>query len=364
MAGRYILCGLRGWTWLVVCLASIMTTSRPVLADGLPAQAAPASAEDLAEATAALTQYIYTRQCEVRLYPEPGQPVILPFHYPSRPTLTVNLCGDTMDLLFDTGAFSCLLQPGEDEALPSRIRFSPVPWEIAPLEAKQAFSADGVPVLQYALVPVLSCNAQLYLRDVPIRVYPASANNARDYAGAFAAILLADYIVVVDNTREQIELHERQAWQPPMGCVMLPLVLLPRGFFTPAWIEGEQYWFHFDTGFSGELGLSSELLAKLAPSLAEVGTSETFSGWHAEHEFASYELSAPVELRPYPAAPWDTAAPLQLTGLTVLDYSQSYNELQDEGYRIGGIMGSGLWQRYNYALDLRQQRLYIMVPME
>jgi hypothetical protein len=309
--------------------------------------------------TSLITQFIYTRQCEVRLHVEPGEPAVIPFAYPSRPTITVDLCGSQLDLLFDTGALSCLLQPATGQALPSQLRYSPAPWALAPLEAKQAVGEDGGVQLNYALAPMLSCQGQLYIRDVPLRVYPTSPNADRDYAGAFAAILLADYLVVVNNSERQLEIYDKQTWQPPPGSVMLPLLLLPRGYFVPAWVGGEQYWFHFDTGFSGEIGFTSGLLRATDVSLTEVGGSEVFSGWHSEQEFAEYNFGAPIELRPYPASPWNQAAPLQLDDLTVLDYGDAYEELTVQGYKIGGIMGSGLWQRYDYALDLRQQRIYI-----
>jgi hypothetical protein len=358
-AVRLVLVGLLALLtpWVFSVLAQAADASEPTAA---PYQhSAPVD-----EASAEIEQFIYSRQCETRLLTLPGEPAVLPFRYPARPTLTVDICGESYDLLFDTGALGCLLQPRPGETLPGQLHYSGEPGRLAPLEAKRAYSEAGELRLNYALAPVMSCAQQLYLRDVPLRVYQPSANLDRDYSGAFAVVLLADYLVVVNNSARQIELYDRQAWQPPVGCVMLPLLLLPRGYFVPGWLAGEQYWFHFDTGFSGELGLTGELRERLADELLPCGESETYSGWHADSSFSMYTLGETLQLRPYPTEPWSAAAPLELVGLEALQYGDVYAELQGQGYRVGGILGSGVWQHYNYALDLRQQRLYILSAAE
>lgn len=319
---------------------------------------------DTAAITSAVEQYIYTRDCELRLYHEPGQPVVIPFKYRNRPTLTVNICGMNYDLLFDTGTQSSLLQPRAGEELPSQLRFSDEPAQLAPLEAKRAVASDGTNQLDYAIAPVVSCGDQVYIRDVPVRVYPPSVNADRDFSGAFSAMLFADYIVSVNNTDLHIELYERQDWQPPAGCLMMPLVLLPRGYFIPVQVAGEQYLFHMDTGFSGTVGLTGTALFDLVPYLTPVQDSQTFSGWHAEINMDSYNLACPFMLEPYPVEPWKSAPSIELSELKVLDFADTYQELEGQGYKIGGIIGSRFWGEFDYALDLRLQRLYVFGPRD
>ena len=307
-----------------------------------------------------IQQFIYTRECTVRLYSEAGSCAVIPFTYPTRPTVVFNICGIDYPLLFDTGTQCCLLQQRAGDPLPGHLRYSSATEAIAGLEAKRAFSIHGDALLRYALADGISCGEKLCLRDVPLRVYPASINEERDYSGAFAAILLAESFIEVNNSACEIKLYNRQSWQPPAGCLMVPLLLLPRGYFVPMYLSEELYWFHLDTGFSGNIGLTSKLWESQQSSIRTAGTSMVFSGWHDEIEMERGRLESPITIKPYPAAPWSSATVLSVENAEVFNLGDSYQELEGAGYPIGGIVGSGLLAEYNYVLDLRLQRLYII----
>ncbi len=341
-----------------VCNCLLASAGHTAESEGFPAPTRAVSGE----ATAAIEQFIYTRQVAVRLYREPGSPVIIPFRYPSRPTLSITVCGKDYDVLFDTGTQATLLQPRVGEELPAQLHFSDDAVSLALLEAKRALASDGSVRLRYAIAPAMSLDAQVFLRDVPLRIYQPSGNADRDYSGAFSALLLADYMIEVNNSNCELRLYARDEWQPPQGSLMLPMVFLPRGYFIPMRIAGESFLFHFDTGFSGGLGLTQSAQIQLAPYLSPSSNEQSFSGWHAEVNMEAYSLTCPAVLEPYGTEPWSAVPLLELNNLTAYDFADSYSELEGQGFQVGGIVGSAIWGEYDYVLDLRLLRLYILGP--
>lgn len=279
---------------------------------------------------------------------------VIPFMYPDRPTIEVAINGARRPLLFDTGTNHCLLQINDSWAEPPRLIRLDGAELLAELDGKCLRLGRGG-TLEYAIAPLVGLG-DLRLRQVPWRVYTVSGPGA-NYAGAFAPGLLREWIIEVNNTAGEIRLHDRRSWLPAQQAYVLPLLTLPRGIFTPLTLEGEQYWFHMDTGFSGGLGLAPSVRASHAASITAIeGTGEVYQGWHADYAYDELLLRR-VGIPAYPGLRWAQPAPLVLDAVPGLAYRDAYREL--EAYRIGGIAGSGFWQRFDYALDYELGRLYL-----
>jgi hypothetical protein len=131
---------------------------------------------------------------------------------------------------------------------------------------------------------------------------------------------------------------------------------LPRGLFVPALIDNHQYWFHLDTGFSGNIGITPAFFEAHPSSFSLQDGSTAFSGWR--HEFSFEHLAIhQLTLDPYPHLSWARSEPAVFENLPCLLYREAYAEL--EGYSIAGIIGSGFLKDYDYALDYRLCRLYL-----
>jgi hypothetical protein len=138
---------------------------------------------------------------------------------------------------------------------------------------------------------------------------------------------------------------------------MLPLLILPRGVFVPLVIGGEQYWFHLDTGFSGGIGLTAEVLYEHPEAAVRLeGEAEHFQGWRLEYSYDPLVIKE-LELLAYPGLGWAQSSPLVLRDVAGIAYRPAYKEL--DSYHIGGIAGSGFWQHFDYALDFELCRMYV-----
>ncbi len=279
---------------------------------------------------------------------------VIPFEYADRPTISVTINGATRPVLFDTGTNNCLLQLNQSWTLPPRMALMAGAAGLAELDGKRLSLARGGS-LAYAVAPLVRLGG-VRLRQVPWRVYTVPGAGA-DYAGAFAPVLLRQWLIEVNNSAAEIRLHPRATWLPPAQAYMLPVLILPRGVFVPLRLEGEQLWFHMDTGFSGGIGLVPAVQARHSGLITPVpDAAEAFQGWHADYEYERLILSQ-VTLAAYPGLSWAEPAPLTLSAVAGLAYRDAYGEL--EGYGIGGIAGSGFWQRFDYVLDYELGRLYL-----
>jgi hypothetical protein len=317
---------------------------------GVAGTAVPTAA-DTATNTEAVKSSIFGRTVQ----PGIATDYVIPFDYPDRPTITVTINGATRPLLFDTGTNTCLLQLSQAWALPPCMALTPDASGIAQLEGKRLrLDHDGT--LDYAVAPLVKLGG-VRLRRVPWRVYDIPGTAAAEYAGAFAPSLLRDWLIEVNNSAAEIRLHQREAWLPPAQACMLPVLSLPRGIFVPLSLEGEQLWFHMDTGFSGGIGLAPEVQARHNALITKVnGEAEAYQGWHADYEYNSLVIRE-VGLPAYPGLSWAATGPLALSDVPGLSYRDAYRELA--GYGIGGIAGSGFWQRFDYVLDYELGRLYL-----
>jgi hypothetical protein len=280
---------------------------------------------------------------------------VIPFEFTDRPTIDVAINGESRPLLFDTGTNTCLLRLSKAWPEPARLAWSSDDETLATLEGKRLSQADGG-VLRYAQAALVRLGG-VRLRDVAWRVYASSGETKADYAGAFAPGLLREWLIEVNNSAGEIRLHGRRGWLPQPGALMLPLVTLPRGLFVPLTIGGRQYWFHFDTGFSGGIGVAPEVLTQHADQIVPApGSNEEYLGWHKEYAYTGVVVKT-LGLPAYPGLSWAGSEPLVLHGVEGIAYRDAYRELA--GYGVGGIAGSGFWQRFDYVLDYELGRLYL-----
>ncbi len=300
-----------------------------------------------------LARYYFNRRAPVRVF----GPAVIPFEHPTRPTVKVRI-GDTVyPLLFDTGTYTCVYSESGGWPPPSGDRTVSA-TAVARLESKTTID-DGVE-LSYLWVGALSLGS-VHLRDVPFRYYIPQQELSRDYAGAFSPYLLRDYVIEVSNTRHEIRLLDRSEYMPPSGSIVLPLLVLPRGVFLPLNIAGQQYWFHIDTGFSGELGVLKRVAAAHPDAFSAGEGASAFGGWRGDCEYQELRMRQ-ATLPAYESLTWASPAPIDLGAVHAVVYPDRYVELS--GYGVGGIVGSGLLCDYDYQLDLDLARLLILGPAE
>jgi hypothetical protein len=284
-----------------------------------------------------------------------GNGYVIPFAFPDRPTIEVAINGESRPLLFDTGTNTCLLRLSEAWPEPARLALSSDNDSLARLEGKRLGQTNGG-VLRYARAPLVRLGG-IRLRDVPWRIYENREATASDYAGAFAPGLLRDWLIEVNNTAGEIRLHDRRGWLPQGRALMLPLLELPRGLFVPLAIGSQQYWFHFDTGFSGGIGLVPEVMAQHADEIVLApAANEEYQGWHKDYTYPGVMVKE-LNLPAYPGLSWAGGRPIVLHDVEGIAYRNAYGELA--AYSIGGIAGSGFWQRFDYVLDYELGRLYL-----
>jgi hypothetical protein len=275
--------------------------------------------------------------------------------FPQRPTIFLESRGVTLPMLFDTGTFTSLfiddgqfLDPGFELMLDSRF--------IAGVEGKQAqFSADAS--LSYATLELVKLGG-IRLRDVPFRIYSPGPAFNRDYAGAVSAMLFQDFVIQVNNSIAEIQLHNPEQWRPQSPAYVLPLVTLPRGSFVQLEVCGLPYWFHLDTGFSGTIGILPEFLAD-HPACAVEGQGEpqNFQGWLDQVTGPPLVISE-ISVSPYGDYSWAAQMTLRFEQVEGVEYSRDYGDVR--GLDVGGIVGSGFLARFDYALDFHACRLYLL----
>ncbi len=335
---------------IAVAACAILITQGNGICSGDAAPSWYAGAED---GTRAYVDYYFSRDVPVRIYGD----AVFPFEYPERLTVKLNLGGLEMPMLFDTGTYTCILRLGEGDPLPQGMRV--VEDSAVPAWLERKSLADGTVSLSYASAGSVSLGS-VYLRDTPFRVYSGGGGGQRDYAGAFSPALFHDYIIEVDNRAQLIHLHEPQDYLPSRGVLVLPILILPRGLFVPLVIDGEQLWFHLDTGFSGTLGILPGVIEKHQDAIILEESTSEFAGWHSKHSYRDLLLS--ITFEPYPYLDWATDEPVEIT-VKALAYDDRYQELKD--YNVGGIIGSGLLRVFSsYSIDLNQGRLYLAAPGE
>jgi hypothetical protein len=305
----------------------------------------------IAAASSALQQRIFGRLAS------PGAPAsfVIPFSHRESPLVSVLINGTERRLLFDTGTNTSLLNLTEAWPVPARMEDAADDAALAEQEGKRLSAVSGA-TLRYASAPLVRIGG-VSLRDVPWRLYQHAKEQDADWTGAFAPVLLRHWLIEVNNTRQEILLHDRSTWLPQPGAVMLPLLNLPRGLFVPLGIGAEQLWFHFDTGFAGGIGLTPATLARHADDVALLpGEVDEYAGWHADYSYSKlivHELTLPG----YPQLSWADGGRQMLAEVDGIAYREAYPELA--GYGVGGIAGSGLWQRFDYVLDYELGRLYL-----
>lgn len=311
--------------------------------------AVPAWYRGLDEDARDYVSYYFSRQVPVRIYGSPE----FSFQHAERPTVMLNLGGNELPLLFDTGTYTCILRLGDDELLPSGMEVVPDGSGAAWLENKRL--TEGTVSLSYALAGTLRLS-DVRMRDVPFRIYRGGQGGGADYAGALSPMLFHEYIIECDNDAQLIRLHEPEDYLPPEGALVLPVLTLPRGLFIPLTLDGEQLWFHLDTGFSGTLGVLPDVIDRHQAAIVPKDTVSEFGGWRGKHAYS--ELMLTITLAPYPHLDWARDEPVEVS-LKGLAYADRYAELT--GYNIGGIIGSGLLATFRgYSLDLIQGRIYLL----
>jgi len=304
--------------------------------------------------TRAYVDYYFSRDVTVRIYGEPA----FSFEHPKRPTVMIRLGDTELPMLFDTGTYTCILRLEEEDPLPSGLR--PVGDSSVPAWLESKRLVDCNVMLSYAITDSMNLG-DVYLRNVPFRIYRDGAGEERDYAGALSPVLFHDYIIEVDNAAQLIRLHEPMDYLPSRNALVLPILMLPRGLFVPLFIEDEQLWFHLDTGFSGGVGLLPDTIARHGDAIIESGGTSRFAGWREQQSYRDLTLAA-LTIKPYPMLSWAPRESLVLHDVDTVAYRDCYQELT--GYNIGGIVGSGFLMRFNYSLDLRLGRLYLMPRAE
>ena len=348
--------------WLVcVCIAPLLLANTAWSA-GDPLRSPAASADGPTAAGESGMQALHDVEATGSIFARHVQPgacsdQVVTFAFSDRPTIEVAINGESRPLLFDTGTNTCLLRLSSAWPEPSRLLLCRDDPGLAQLEGKHLGQADGG-VLHYALAPLVRLGG-IRLRDVPWRLYSNNEDTDAevDYAGAFAPVLLRDWLIEVNNTASEIRLQKRQGWLPQRNALMLPLLELPRGLFVPLTIGGRQLWFHFDTGFSGGIGVTPEVLAQQADIIVPApDAGEQYQGWHKQFTYKGVVIKE-LRLPAYPGLSWARSDTLVLHDVAGIAYRDAYRELK--GYSIGGIAGSGFWQRFDYVLDYELGRLYL-----
>jgi hypothetical protein len=296
-----------------------------------------------------LAQYYFNRRTPVRIFGE----AVIPFEHPTRPTVEVRIGDNVYPMLFDTGTYTCVYSQSKKWPSP-RGHMTNSATAVARLESKT--TTEQSVELDYLVVDGLSL-ADVFLRDVPFRYYTPKQEQSRDYAGAISPYLLRDYVIEISSSRREIKLLDRYDYMPLAGSVVLPLLVLPRGIFLTLTIDGQQYWFHLDTGFSGELGVLEHVVSTHSDAFSEGEGTAAFGGWRGDSEYRQVILRD-AALRPYGLLTWADHPPIQLGDVNAVVYPDRYAELQD--YGVGGIAGSGLLCRFDYQLDLELGRLLIL----
>jgi hypothetical protein len=341
---------------VVTVIAVALSVALIVHSNGLyggGGDAAPGWYTNAEDGTRAYVDYYFSRDVPVRIYGD----AVFPFEYTERPTVKLKLGGLELPMLFDTGTYTSILRLGEGDPLPQGMRV--VEDSAVPAWLERKNTVDGAVALTYAIAGSVSLG-NVYLRDTPFRVYRDGVGDERDYAGAFSPALFHNFIIEVDNDAQLIRLHEPRSFLPPRNSLVLPILILPRGLFVPLVIDGEQLWFHLDTGFSGTLGVLPSVIEKHQDAIIIKDEVSEFEGWRSQHSYRDLLLS--ITFEPYPYLGWARAEPLEFT-VKALAYDDRYQELGD--YNVGGIIGSGLLRMFSsYSIDLNQGRLYLAVPVE
>lgn len=296
-----------------------------------------------------LAQYYFNRRAPVRIFGE----AMIPFEHPARPTVEVRIGDSVYPMLFDTGTYTCVYSQSRDWPSPSG-QVTTSATAVARLESK--LTVENSVDLDYLLVDGMSLG-DVHLRDVPFRYYTPRQELSRDYAGAFSPYLLRDYVIEVSNARQVIRLIERSDYLPPAGSVVLPLLVLPCGVFLPLVIAGQQYWFHLDTGYSGEVGVLERVVSTHPGAFSAGEGTAAFGGWRGDSEYRRLILRD-AALPAYGLLTWADQVPIELDLVNAVVYPDRYEELN--AYSVGGIVGSGLLCRFDYQLDLELARLLIL----
>jgi len=266
---------------VVAAIAVALSVALVIQSNGLCSDggdAAPAWYTNAEDGTRAYVDYYFSRDVPVRIYGD----AVFPFDYPGRPTVKLKLGGLELPVLFDTGTYTSILRLGEGDPLPPGMR--PVEDSTVPAWLERKNTVDGAVALTYAIAGSVSIGS-VYLRDTPFRVYHGGAGGQRDYAGAFSPALFHNFIIEVDNKAQLIRLHEPQDYVPSRDILVLPILILPRGLFVPLVIDGEQLWFHLDTGFSGTLGVLPSVIEKHQDVIIIEDSMSGFEGWRRQRRW-------------------------------------------------------------------------------
>jgi len=299
--------------------------------------------------TRTYADYYFSRDVAVRIYGKPE----FTFEYPERPTMMVKLGNTELPMLFDTGTYTSILRLGVDDPLPAGMHLVGDSNTPAWLEHKSL--TDGTVTLSYAILDCISLG-DVYLRDVPFRIYRDATFDERDYAGAIAPVLFQDYIIEVDNSTLTIRLHDRSEYIPPAEALMLPIMMLPRGLFIPLKLGDEQLWFHFDTGYSGTLGLLEKAIARHDAIVTESSNIHEYSGWRENRSYST--IYTYITIESYSYLNWAANEAVSISVCADV-YDERYQELGN--YNIGGIVGTRLLSALfeSYCIDMRQGRIYL-----
>lgn len=315
--------------------------------------------DTLDEVGSTLAVYYFNRQSDFKAF---GDCRSIPFMFPTRPTISVRVGETDYQLLFDTGTYTCILRLPAGADLPIGMQLTDAVTQIAHLEAKNPTA--GSVKLDYGIARYMKLG-DIRVRDTAFRVYtyPELASveitppeHGIDFQGAIAPVIFRDAVLEVDNDAQLITLHDQLAFVPPAGSLVLPLLTLPRGLFIPLAVDRQVYWFHLDTGFSGNLGLLQATADRHGINF-DAQPAQVYQGWRGSNAYQTAVVTG-LSVKPYGSLTWADDGPHYFDEMETVLYPDVYGELSD--YDIGGIVGSGLLSRFNYFLDMRLSRLYLL----
>lgn len=285
----------------------------------------------------------------------------IPFAYPNRPTVYLSIGGETIPLLFDTGTNRSILLDTGPGSLPSSLVFDTDQLYSAQLDGKQPELVQSG-FLRYASSDEVMLGNSNPL-EVQFRVYRAETDPSRDFHGALSPLPFGNtHIIEILNSESQIHLTPRNLWVPTDHALKLPLKVSKEGIFLKLWIDNQAFWFQFDTGFSGEIAVTPE--SNLGLESIRVQTmQQSFEGWGDIFELTPWSL-----------------ADLGISFLYDINYSPGETQGVSESrssyllpeqflrkptsFEVAGVVGSTFLMKFDYAMDLSAQAIYLSARME